>query len=79
MNEKVNEASGTVSEPLRSRLVMAGGVRTHYTEAGDDGPPLVLLHGGSPGNAGGLAYGSIMPILATRFRVFGLDGVGGVR
>jgi hypothetical protein len=34
-----------VASELRSRYVMAGRVRTHYTESGDNGPPLILCHG----------------------------------
>ena len=31
---------------VRSRYVMANGVKTHYSESGDDGPVLIALHGG---------------------------------
>ena len=39
------------TQPWRSSWVMANGIRTHYTEAGDDGPVVILLHGGGPGSS----------------------------
>lgn len=30
---------------MRSRFVLADGVRTHYTESGGDGPVIIALHG----------------------------------
>jgi pimeloyl-ACP methyl ester carboxylesterase len=62
---------------LRSRYVMAGRVRTHYTEAGDDGPPIVLLHGTGAGNSGAASFGRFMPYLADRYRLLALDSIGG--
>ena len=62
---------------LRSRYVMAGRVRTHYTEAGDNGPPLILCHGGGPGFSGESSFGRIMPALGAEFQVYAVDGVGG--
>jgi pimeloyl-ACP methyl ester carboxylesterase len=56
---------------------MAGGVRTHYTESGDDGPVLVAMHGGGAGSSGAAGMGALMSLLADRFRVIGLDSVGG--
>ncbi len=63
--------------PLRSRYVMAGGVRTHYVETGDNGPPIVLCHGGAPGFSGEVGFGKIMPALGANFRAYALDSVGG--
>jgi 2-hydroxy-6-oxonona-2,4-dienedioate hydrolase len=62
---------------LRSRFVMAGHIKTHYVEAGDNGPVVVLLHGGGPGSSGEAGFGRLIPLLADRFRVYALDGVGG--
>jgi pimeloyl-ACP methyl ester carboxylesterase len=62
---------------LRSRRVMAGRIRTHYTECGDNGPAVVLCHGGGPGSSGEAGFGRLMPTLATRFQVCAPDSVGG--
>jgi pimeloyl-ACP methyl ester carboxylesterase len=56
---------------------MAGGVKTHYWEAGEDGPPLVALHGGGAGTSGGAGMGLLLPLLADRFRVIAIDSIGG--
>ena len=39
---------------VRSRYVVANGVKTHYAETGDDGPILIALHGGGAGSSGAL-------------------------
>src|SRR5437879_1640813 len=62
---------------LRSRYVMTGDVKTHYSEAGEDGPPVILLHGGGPGSSGEAGFGRMMSFLAGAHRVLAPDGVGG--
>jgi pimeloyl-ACP methyl ester carboxylesterase len=62
---------------LRSRYVMAGGVKTHYWEAGENGPTILALHGGGAGTSGGAGMGLLLPLLADRFRVIAVDSVGG--
>ena len=62
---------------LRSHYVMAGGVKTHYTEAGNNGPPIVLLHGGAPGSSGQAAFGRILLLLGQKFHAIAIDSVGG--
>ena len=62
---------------VRSRYVMAGGVRTHYSEGGGNGPPLVGLHGGGAGSSGMAGFGKLMSALGQRFTVYALDSVGG--
>lgn len=66
-----------MTEAFVSRFVEAGGLRTHYLEAGDaKAPPLVLIHGGG---AGADSYGnwrSTIPAFAGRFRVLALDMLG---
>src|ERR1043166_1426705 len=62
---------------LRSRYVMAGHIKTHYVEAGTNGPVVVLLHGGGPGSSGEAGFGRLIPFLAERFQVYAPDGVGG--
>lgn len=61
----------------RSRFVMAGGVKTHYTESGADGPALIAMHGGGAGSSGAAGMGALMSLLSDSFRVIGLDSVGG--
>jgi len=61
--------------PWRSSWVMAGGIKTHYTEAGDDGPPVVLLHGGGPGSSGAAGWRFMIPDLSPHFRVYAPDQV----
>jgi pimeloyl-ACP methyl ester carboxylesterase len=62
---------------IRSRWVMAGGVKTHYSETGDDGPVLVAMHGGGAGSSGAAGMGLVMPILGQHFRVVAPDSIGG--
>jgi 2-hydroxy-6-oxonona-2,4-dienedioate hydrolase len=50
----------------------AYGVRTHYAEAGE-GPPVILIHGGGVGGSGPLAWEAVLPRLASRFRVIAID------
>lgn len=63
--------------PMRSRWVLANGVKTHYSEAGEDGPPLIALHGGGAGSSGAAGMGLVMPLLGRDFRVIAPDSVGG--
>ena len=62
---------------IRSRWVMANGVRTHYSESGGNGPVLVALHGGGAGSSGVAGMGAAMERLADEFRVISPDSVGG--
>jgi pimeloyl-ACP methyl ester carboxylesterase len=71
------EQAKTVTATLRSRYVVANGVRTHYTEAGDNGPVVVALHGGGAGSSGDAGMGGLLPELAPYFRVIAVDGIGG--
>jgi len=66
-----------VATALRSRYIMAGGVKTHYWEAGENGPTIIALHGGGAGTSGGAGMGTLMSLLADSFRVIAVDGVGG--
>ncbi len=62
---------------IRSRWVMANGVRTHYSETGDNGRPIVALHGGGAGSSGAAGMGAVMERLADTYRVIAPDSIGG--
>lgn len=62
---------------VRSRFVMANGVRTHYSESGGDGRVIVALHGGGAGSSGLAGMGPLLERLGTDFRVIAPDSVGG--
>jgi pimeloyl-ACP methyl ester carboxylesterase len=62
---------------IRSRWVMANGVKTHYSEAGSDGKVLVALHGGGAGSSGVAGMGSAMERLADEIWTLAPDSVGG--
>lgn len=62
---------------VRSRYVMANGVRTHYWESGDDGPAIVALHGGGAGSSGLAGMGPLLERLGSDYRVIAPDSVGG--
>jgi pimeloyl-ACP methyl ester carboxylesterase len=56
---------------------MVNGVKTHYTESGGDGPAIVGLHGGGHGSSGAAGLGRLFELLGDRYRVIGLDSIGG--
>lgn len=59
---------------IRSSWVMANGVKTHYSECGDEGPAVVLLHGGGPGSSGKAGWRFMLPALAEAgFRAYAPD------
>jgi len=60
---------------VRSRFVDVGGIRTHYLEAGD-GDPLVLLHSGEFGAGAALTWEHNIDALAEHFRVIAPDWLG---
>jgi 2-hydroxymuconate-semialdehyde hydrolase len=60
---------------FHDRYVVADGCTTHYLEAGD-GSPLILLHGGEYGASARLAWENCIPALAEHHRVLALDFVG---
>ena len=62
---------------IRSRWVMANGVKTHYSESGSGGPVLVALHGGGAGSSGVAGMGAAMERMADEFRIVAPDSVGG--
>jgi pimeloyl-ACP methyl ester carboxylesterase len=62
---------------VSSRFVMLDGVKTHYTESGSDGPVILGLHGGGHGSSGLAGLGRLFDLLGERYRVIGLDSIGG--
>ncbi len=61
---------------ILERFIDVDGLRTHYLECGE-GPPLILVHGGSfGGHYCAAGWTPNMPGLARHFRVFALDKVG---
>jgi 2-hydroxy-6-oxonona-2,4-dienedioate hydrolase len=62
---------------IRSRYVMAGHIKTHYSEAGHNGPPVVLCHGGGAGSSGEAGFGKLIEELAGDYQVYAPDSVGG--
>jgi pimeloyl-ACP methyl ester carboxylesterase len=66
-----------VAVTVASRFVMVNGVKTHYTESGGDGPVILGLHGGGHGSSGAAGLGRLFELLGDRYRVIGLDSIGG--
>jgi 2-hydroxy-6-oxo-6-(2'-aminophenyl)hexa-2,4-dienoate hydrolase len=65
------------SEVWSSRYVDAGGIRTHYLEAGDPkAPPVVLIHGGGAGADATGNWRHTVPHLSRTHRVIAPDMVG---
>ncbi|BCB76675.1 alpha/beta fold hydrolase [Phytohabitans flavus] len=60
---------------MKSRRIRIDGAVTHYLEAGD-GPPLVLLHGGEFGAAAEITWERCIPALAAHHRVIAPDFLG---
>jgi 2-hydroxy-6-oxonona-2,4-dienedioate hydrolase len=70
---------GIIAIPgLMSRWVrLASGARAHYTTAGEDGPAVILLHGGIVGSSGTAGWRFMAPFLAQNgFRVYCPDQPG---
>lgn len=62
--------------PEIGRTVIAAGVRTNVLTAGEDGPPVVLVHGSGPGVTAYANWRLTIPALAERFRVVAPDMIG---
>jgi len=58
-----------------SKYVMAGGIKTHYLEAGE-GEPVVLLHSGEFGGCAELSWEYNIEALSQHFRVYAPDWLG---
>ena len=59
--------------PWRENWVLARDIKTHYVEAGDDGPTLVMLHGGGPGASGAAGFRRLIPLMSEHFRIYAPD------
>lgn len=66
-----------MAETRRSRFVNVNGIKTHYTESGGNGPVIVGMHGGGHGSSGAAGLGRLFELLGDRYRVIGLDSIGG--
>jgi pimeloyl-ACP methyl ester carboxylesterase len=64
-----------VERVYQSRFIEVDGMRTHYLEAGE-GPPVVLLHSGEFGGCAELSWEYLIPELAPHFRVIAPDWLG---
>jgi pimeloyl-ACP methyl ester carboxylesterase len=72
MTAKVPAAQPNLS---RDRYVLADGIRTHYLEAGQ-GDPVVLLHSGEFGGRAEFSWEYVIPALAESYRVIAPDWLG---
>jgi pimeloyl-ACP methyl ester carboxylesterase len=68
-------AASTTPADIHSRYVVAGGLKTHFLEAGE-GFPVVLLHSGEFGACAELSWERTIGALARRFRVIAPDWAG---
>ena len=60
---------------IHSRTIAVDGLGTHYLEAGD-GDPVILLHGGEFGNSAEISWEATIPALAEQHRVLAPDMLG---
>ncbi len=66
-SENLVEVPGTASRWVR----LASGARAHYMTSGENGPAVILLHGGLPGSSGLAGWRFMAPYLGARgFRVY---------
>jgi pimeloyl-ACP methyl ester carboxylesterase len=63
------------TDRIRDRYVLVDGIRTHYLEAGE-GYPVVLLHSGEFGGRAEFSWEYVMPALADSYRVIAPDWLG---
>ncbi len=67
--------SPVAAAAVHSRMIVAGGLRTHFLEAGE-GFPVILLHSGEFGGSAELSWERTIAPLAKRFRVIAPDWAG---
>lgn len=56
-------------------FIEAGGINTHYHEAGE-GEPVILIHGSGPGVSAWANWRLVFPILSEHFKLYAPDVVG---
>lgn len=64
-----------LADGVISSWVTVNGIRTHFVEAGN-GDPVVLVHGAGPGANGWAGWRQTIPVLAERYHVYALDTLG---
>lgn len=64
-----------MSEGVLSNWVNVNGVRTHFVEAGQ-GDPVILVHGAGPGAFGWAGWRQTIPVLAKSYHVYAIDTLG---
>ena len=64
-----------MADNWEDKYIEVDGVKTHYVEAGQ-GMPLVLIHGMGASACGDLSYGDVIPYLSKHFRVIAPDVIG---
>ena len=74
----LNEEGVMIVPGIDSRWVrLQNGALAHYSAAGSEGPPVILLHGGIVGSSGQAGWRYMIPYLAENgFRVFAPDRPG---
>lgn len=72
---RAGSAPASTAIRVSSRFVVAGGLRTHFLEAGE-GFPVVLLHSGEFGGCAELSWESTIGPLSRHFRVIAPDWAG---
>ena len=63
------------SSQYKHSYIDVDGVKTHYIEAGE-GDPFVLIHGGGAGSSGEANYGDVVGPLGENFHAMAVDVVG---
>jgi pimeloyl-ACP methyl ester carboxylesterase len=64
-----------MSDTFKSWFIRVNGLKTHFIEAGE-GEPLILIHGGGPGASGAHNWGKNIGALSRHFHVFAVDLIG---
>ena len=63
------------NNPWRENWVLARDIKTRYVDAGENGPTVVMLHGGGPGASGAAGFQHIIPLMSDHFRIYAPDQI----